>query len=38
MAEVAPKEREVHIPHQAFQPRSLLLEDEPSECLGLKAR
>jgi len=38
MAEVAHKEREVHIPHQAFQPRSLLLEDEPSECLGLKAR
>ena len=38
MAEVAPKEREVQVPHQAFQPRSLLLKDEPSECLGLKAR
>ena len=26
MAEVAPKEREVQVPHQAFQPRNLLLE------------
>ena len=38
MAEVAPKDREVQVPHQASQPRSLVLEDEPSECLDLKAR